>query len=228
MAFETTHHRGDFAVQIVPTGRWKENCYVVRHQPSGEQLLIDPGADEDKIIPLIESGGGTLKWILLTHAHYDHVGAVASLSEKYELPCRLHRDDKRLLLHAPMYGIRWDRKKIRPIKDFVTFEEDPHFELGGCPIELIRCPGHTKGGVSYGMGDFVFTGDTLLYKRVGRTDLPGGDEGVLRASVTHVLQHYDEHVLIFGGHGKPWTVAEARRWWEHARAAPPKFDMPTG
>lgn len=219
---------GDFVVHRVPTGRWKENCYLVRHAPSSEQLLIDPGADEELITPLVDAGGGVLKYILLTHAHYDHVGAVANLSERYDLPCHLHKADKRLLLHAPMYGIRWDKKKIRPIKNFVTYEDDPGFSLGGQAIDLVRCPGHTKGGVAYGFGAFVFTGDTLLYKRVGRTDLPGGDEDVLREAVSALLARYDEDVTILGGHGKPWTVAEARRWWENVKAAPPKFDMPTG
>ncbi|MCA9624047.1 MAG: MBL fold metallo-hydrolase, partial [Myxococcales bacterium] len=152
-----THRLGDFEVHRIPTGRWKENCYVVHHSPSGDQLAIDPGADLEAIVPVVEAGGGTLRHILLTHGHYDHVGAVADLSERYGVPCHLHRKDKRLLLHAPMYGMRWDKKKVRPIKQFVTYEEDASFELGGVLLEVVPCPGHTLGGVTYGFGAFAFT-----------------------------------------------------------------------
>lgn len=225
---DTARSFGALRVRWIATGRWRENCYLVHHAPTGEQLLIDPGGDAADVARLVEDEGEGLKHILLTHGHYDHVGACAALSKRYGVPCRLHAADRRLLLHAPMYGLRWDRKRVEPITSYVTFAEDPDVELGGQRVMTFGCPGHTKGGVAYGFGAFVFTGDTLLHEQVGRTDLPGGDEEALRGSVDRLLTDLSPEVVLFGGHGPPWTVEQAQAWWRAVDGPLPRFDMQVG
>lgn len=225
MTEATTQTFGDFVVLSVPTGRWRQNCYLVHHSPTRRQLLIDPGADAAVLEAMVLTHGTFLDHMLLTHAHYDHVGAAAAMSRRFGLSCQIHKADKRLLLHAPMYAGRFEKKKLEPVKNFVTFEQPPEFEFGGQVITALTCPGHTSGGMVYSLGEFVFTGDSLLYEKVGRTDLPGGDDAQLCRSVVRLLDYYPAEFTIFTGHGRPWRVSEARIWWKKVDGMPPKFDM---
>lgn len=92
---------GNYKVVTTPTGRWRENCYLVRHVPTGDLVLIDPGDDAHLILKAIEDEGSQLKLIILTHAHHDHVGAVKSVCEKFQMHFYLHKDDVKLLNRAP-------------------------------------------------------------------------------------------------------------------------------
>jgi hydroxyacylglutathione hydrolase len=209
---------GDYQIDTFVTGApWKENCYLVRHLPSGEQAVLDPGDDAETIISAIAEGG-PLRFVLLTHAHHDHVGAVAAICHHFNLPCDLHQADVRLLRHAPMYALRFAGKKIDPPEVVRTFEAAPAFQLGGQAMTVLHTPGHTAGSVCYCLAGAAFTGDTLLHEGVGRTDLPGADANLLKASVTCLLAQLPPETLLLAGHGRPWTAAEARAWWSSTQA----------
>jgi len=190
-------------------------------------IVIDPGDNAELIIQLIEDVGGKLTHILLTHPHHDHVGATAELSGHYKIACELHKQDVRLLMHAPMYALTFANRKIPAVSSFHAFEElcltdeEP-------AIRALHTPGHTKGSVCYIFKGFMFTGDTLLYKHVGRTDLPGGCSEYLSESVSNIMGSVTDEIVIFSGHGKPWTVGEAKNWWQEISLKPPtynKFDQ---
>src|SRR5665811_2080225 len=132
---------------LVNGGDWKENCYLVSHIPSGEQIVIDPGDDAVSIIHLVEENGGGLRHILLTHAHHDHVGAVAELYRTFNLPCELDKADVRLLYHAPMYALRFAKRFIEAPLPFLTFENQPQLAIGDQSITVFHTPGHTPGSV---------------------------------------------------------------------------------
>lgn len=208
---------------IVTSDSWRENCYLVRHSPSEELALIDPGDDPDSIFQAVLERGARLRHILLTHAHHDHVGAVAALCRRFGRTCDLHKGDMRLLRHATIYAMRFAGKQIEPPAPCRTFEGQPAFQLGDRSIEVIHTPGHTPGSVCYYLDGFVFTGDTLLYRNVGRTDLPGGDAKVLVTSVMRLVERLPVDTVIFPGHGRPWTLAEARSWWAGVAMEPPQY-----
>jgi hydroxyacylglutathione hydrolase len=215
MAVEATLSLGQHRILRIVTGEaWRENCYLVTHIPSGEMALVDPGDDADSVIHAVLGGGTRLHHILLTHAHHDHVGAVAALCRRFGLACNVHKDDARLLRQAPMYAMRFARKLIEPPAPFRVFEDQPALQLGEGSVQVIHTPGHTSGSVCYDFGGFVFTGDTLLHQRVGRTDLPGGDAKLLAASVSRLVERLPGETVMFPGHGRPWTLAEARNWWQ--------------
>jgi hydroxyacylglutathione hydrolase len=203
---------GDYNVVNIPTGRWRENCYLVRHTPSGDLLLIDPGDDADLILEAIESAGSKLRLILLTHAHHDHVGAVKTISEKFGVPFFLHKDDLKLLKRAPTYALAFEKKNIEISRNY-RFLGTEELVWAGATIEILHLPGHTPGGVCFHFAGLAFTGDTLLHEFIGRTDLPGADATALGQSVTSMLNFFSEDTILFPGHGKPWTVATATRWW---------------
>jgi hydroxyacylglutathione hydrolase len=225
LSAEIHHCIGEFDIQTIKSGApWKENCYLVRHLPTGEQAVIDPGADAETIIRAVIANGLDLAQLWLTHAHHDHIVAVAGLCRHFGISCHLHKADQRLLRHGPMYALRFAGLQIEAPTDVKLFETPCQFQLGGSRVDIIHTPGHTPGGVCYSLEGFVFTGDILTYEHVGRTDLPGGDETLIKASVNHILENLPAETVLFGGHGRPWTVHQARSWWQTAQSDPPRVD----
>jgi glyoxylase-like metal-dependent hydrolase (beta-lactamase superfamily II) len=205
---------GNYKVITIPTGRWRENCYLVRHVPTGDLMLVDPGDDSHLILKAIDDEGSQLKLIILTHAHHDHVGAVKAVCEKFQLHFYLHKDDVKLLNRAPTYALAFEKKIIEISKNYRLLGSED-LVWGGEKINLMNLPGHTQGGVCFHFGGIAFTGDTLLNEFIGRTDLPGADAAALAKSITTLLNTLPDDTLLFPGHGKPWTVATATRWWEN-------------
>jgi len=211
---------GEYHVTTLVTGgTWKQNCYLLRHVVTGELAIVDPGADELLIAQSVRDSGGLLRYILLTHAHHDHVGAVASLAREFGVAAHVHRADVRLLHHAPMYAMRFANRRIDMPAPYLVLDEQPGIRLGGRRIEVIPTPGHSSGSVCYVTGGTVFTGDTLLFEHVGRVDLPGADAQQIKASVDRLIQQLSPETIILPGHGKPWNVGEARKWWAQASVA---------
>jgi hydroxyacylglutathione hydrolase len=216
---------GEFEIQTIKSSApWKENCYLVRHISTGEQAVIDPGADDETIIRAVLANGSELSQIWLTHAHHDHIGAAAQLCQRFGVSCRLHKADQRLLRHAPMYALRFAGIHIEAPTKIELFETPCQFQLGGHQLEVIHTPGHTPGGVCYALEGFVFTGDILIYEHLGRTDLPGGDDTLIKTSVSQLLEHLPTETVLLGGHGRAWTAALAREWWKTMRSDPPRAD----
>jgi len=203
---------GNYKITTTPTGRWRENCYLVRHIPSGDLLLIDPGDDADTILQAIDREGSRLKLVLLSHAHHDHVGAVKAITRHFNINFHLHRDDVKLLKRAPMYALAFEKKDLE-VSDNYRLLGTGDLPWSGDDIQVIHLPGHTPGGVCYHFSGIAFTGDTLLNEFIGRTDLPGSDPVILNNSINTLLNSLPGEALLFPGHGQPWTVAEATRWW---------------
>ncbi len=204
---------------LVTGGQWKQNTYIVVHKSSFNSIVIDPGDNAAFIIRQIEDAGGRLAHILLTHPHHDHVGAVSELSEYYGIDCELHKLDVRLLMQVSTYALTFANKIIAPITRFQSFETFSFIEEEPV-VRALHTPGHTKGGVCYLFDGFVFTGDTLLNRYIGRTDLPGGSLTDLHRSVTALLAELTDDAVIFPGHGKPWSAGEAKKWWNEHQGNP--------
>ena len=224
MTPDRTYDVGDFRVGTVKTGRWKENASVVLHKSSSEVVLVDPGDAPERIIDMISAFGASLRLILLTHAHFDHVGGLEALCRHYGLPFHLHGGDLPLLRRAPLYAMSFERRVITVPKEHITLD-DAVLDWRGGSISYIHTPGHTDGGVCYHWDGLCFTGDTLMRRMVGRTDLPGSSGAGLAASISRLLETLALETVIFPGHGGPWTVAEARDWWAENSANPPEYAM---
>lgn len=210
---------GDNTVLCLVTGeQWNQNTYIVTHQPSLNTIIIDPGEDANRIIQYIVDKKINVIRILLTHPHHDHVGGAAVISEYFNLKCELHKMDIRLLMHAPMYALRFANKRIPPVSNIAPFEILYNDETPA--LHSLHTPGHTQGSCCYIFDGFVMTGDTLLYKHIGRTDLPGGCSKTISASIEKLLNELPENTLLFPGHGKPWNAGEARQWWRNLQEPP--------
>jgi glyoxylase-like metal-dependent hydrolase (beta-lactamase superfamily II) len=198
-------------VHRIETGRWRENCYVLVAN-NGEAVVIDPGADAAEIHSLIETTGVSVKAVLLTHGHFDHIGAVAELRRLYEIPCFLHPDDRPLVRRANLYRALFDADEPIeiPVVDSLDSERR-HVVVGSLRAEVLLTPGHTPGSVCFRIGDELFSGDTFHRGVVGRTDLPGGSPAMLARSL-ETLRRLPPEVRVHPGHGDATTIgAEVER-----------------
>jgi hydroxyacylglutathione hydrolase len=194
-------------VETITSGKWRENCYIV-HDESGVAIAVDPGEGAEEIVAAIETKRLELKAIVNTHAHYDHVGGVSLLKESFNAPFHIHAADRRLLAQANFYRSIFGGERIIPIPEIdVDLATSGTLEFGAMRIEIIASPGHTPGGVTLRIGEMLFSGDNLLGKRIGSTDLPGGDKAALRESI-RTLFRLPRAMLVYPGHGRPRSLAE--------------------
>lgn len=191
----------------VVVGELGVNCYVLYQPDRDDAIVIDPGAEE----PAIRMALGKRRpaAILLTHGHYDHIGAVSKLRES-GVPVYIHRDDAAMLTTpalslSAMFGGAPSQGEAD-----VLFEDGQMLELAGMKLRVLHTPGHTKGSSCFLAEDgTLFSGDTLFRFGYGRTDLPGGDEAALFASLRELLR-MDPSVSVQPGHGASTTIGEER------------------
>lgn len=183
------------------TGPFQENCYIVWWEGQSESVLVDPGDDPDSIKTTLSRLGLTPIAILNTHAHLDHISAVQSLKDFYEIPFYLHHEEKSVLdgyeESCRLFGIIPSPK---PEVDS-WFDHGLELTLGDFTFKVILTPGHTPGGVCFYIEGHLFSGDTLFKGSVGRTDLPGGDWSILEQSLLKLMSLISKDTIIHPGHG---------------------------
>jgi glyoxylase-like metal-dependent hydrolase (beta-lactamase superfamily II) len=221
---EATHVQeiGPFGVTTLVNGEYRQNSYVVRHRPTRSAVVIDPGSREDDIVAAVD--GAEVAAILLTHGHFDHLGAAHALGERWALPCRAHARETKLIRQAPLYALRFVRKAIRAPK--VEPFADETLDWAGGRIGIIETPGHTEGSVCYALPGMLFTGDVLLREHIGPAFYPGSNSEELARSVQNLLaRDLADDCVVFAGHGRPWTLREARAWWRTLSGPPPSYAL---
>jgi hydroxyacylglutathione hydrolase len=196
------------AVQRIVSGRWKQNGYVLAN-PEGEALIIDPGSDQDAFETALAEQALRPLAIVNTHGHFDHIGAVAALVERYGIPFWLHRADWPLLRQANFYKTLFDSAESIAIPTATGDLADTGAALaiGGFSVEWLATPGHTRGSVCLRIGACLFSGDTMLPWGSGRTDLPGACPGEMAASFRHVCG-LPVDLQIYPGHGRPFRLGD--------------------
>lgn len=206
---------GDLSVAVVVSpAPWHENCYVVRHRPSNTQLIADPGGTVEAILAETAAGGGGATAMLLTHGHFDHLGAAKPVQTALNLVCHAHADEEPIISGASRLAAAWGREKIDNPEPVEYFQGEPTLRFGEIAVRVVHTPGHTPGGVCYVFDGFALTGDTLFNQGIGRTDLPGGNGPKLMSSITRFLGDVPDDMVLFAGHGPEWTAGEAKRWWK--------------
>jgi glyoxylase-like metal-dependent hydrolase (beta-lactamase superfamily II) len=198
------------SVATLPSGKWKENCYVV-FDAAKTAIVIDPGEDAAQIMDFLRESALNVAAIANTHAHYDHVGAVAEIKAAFGAKFFLHNADFKLLAQANFYRMLFEGQRAIQIpevdQDLANAE---NLQFGAIRLQVIPTPGHTAGGVSFLIEDKLFTGDTIIGRKPGRTDLPGGNALQLAESVQKILALAPE-ILLYPGHGKPVSIGEIRQ-----------------
>ena len=188
-------------IKNVVVGPLEVNCYIIGCEESMEAAIIDPGGDADEIIRVIQNEGLKPEFIINTHAHFDHVGAVRAIQEHFNIDFLLHKDDLFLIEHLDEQVMQFglDRVAKPEVNKFV--KNGDTVSLGKMTIKTIHTPGHTPGGVCYYVDNNVFVGDTLFAGSIGRTDFPGSSYEQLIQSIKENLFPLGDSVTVYTGHG---------------------------
>jgi hydroxyacylglutathione hydrolase len=199
------------AVDKYELGPIGTNCYIVRaERGAAEAVVIDPGGDAARLRLELVGMGTTCTAILITHGHWDHLGAVADLAEGTEAPVYM-AEDERLLLEDVNNFVPANIR-LRAYSPDILLKGDESLELAGMPLETLRVPGHSPGHLAYYTDGALFSGDVVFAGSVGRTDLPGADWDTLVESIRMLADRYPPDTVVYPGHGPKTTLgAEVAR-----------------
>lgn len=186
-------------VICVPTGALEENAYIVYEEGTGRAVLVDPGDNAPDILGILREHDLTPVLILLTHGHFDHIGAISAIQATYDTPVAMHENDHRML------------EGNVPWKDAVRFVNGSDVLQGyDLDIQVLYTPGHSAGSVCYLINGELFSGDTLFRGTIGRTDFPDSSPQAMKRSLD-ILKQLPETTPVYPGHGDPTTIGQERR-----------------
>ncbi len=204
-------------LEIREVAPFHKNGFVVGCEATRQAVLIDPGDEVQSLLDIIKTQKLSVQYILLTHAHVDHVTGVGRAKNTLGAPVYLHREDKFLYDAAPeqasLFGLHVD--ELPPVDRFYDLEQPLSF--GNYDVKVHHTPGHCPGGVCLQIGPSgkpgrdLFVGDTLFAGSIGRTDLPGGDYETLMRSIKHVLFAFGDDAQVYPGHGSKTTIGQERK-----------------
>jgi glyoxylase-like metal-dependent hydrolase (beta-lactamase superfamily II) len=196
--------------KCIVVGPLDNNCFIIADEITKEALLIDPGDEPDRILGLIAENNLKVKYIVCTHAHFDHVGAIPELKNETGAKIVVHRDELNIYKHTKEQAALMWGYELDPLPDPDMFiSEGDILEIGNIKFEIIHTPGHSPGGICLFGEGIVITGDTLFAGSVGRTDLFGGDLEKLKKSFKKLLTLPD-NTKVFPGHGPQSTIGKER------------------
>ena len=203
---------GQLLLETLTVGPLQENCYLLGAAGSEGVVLVDPGDEAKLLLDRLEASGRRLEAILLTHAHFDHVGALADLLDSVEVPVHLHPSDRPLLEYASLAAAQWGLSVRQPNVTTVDLEHGQRLEVAGLALECLHTPGHAPGHIAFHAPaeKLVVAGDALFRGSIGRTDLPFGDHQQLLASIRRELLVLPPETLVLPGHGESTTIGVER------------------
>ncbi len=198
-------------LKTLVVGSISTNCYLVGCPETHEGAVIDPGAEEERILAAVRAAGLTIRFIINTHGHIDHIGANGAVKDATGAAILIHKDDAACLAEpernlSTLMGARVSS----PAADRLLQEGDTISIGRTINLKVIHTPGHTPGGICLKGEDLVFTGDTLFAGSIGRTDFPGGSFSQLINAVKEKLFTLDDGLKIYPGHGPASTIGAER------------------
>jgi len=188
------------------------NCYLVSCDQTRKAVLIDPGAGSQMILEWLNKHDLDIQYILLTHGHYDHIGAVEELRRKLGLQVAIHKDDADMLLNPAKNLSHFLGKNVALSPAEILLEDNQQLKLGKIILKVLHTPGHTPGSICLLTGEGLISGDTLFNGSVGRTDFPGGNMQVLIDSISRKLLQLDDNTPVYPGHESKTTIGRERKY----------------
>ena len=197
-----------------PNGIFGATTYLIWDKGTLEAAMIDCTSSIDEIEKLINKEKINLKYILITHGHFDHVYCLNQMKEKFKNTLVLmNKDDLSLLNQLPNKCSMAEVEEVKiPCIDGLLDEESKNLKLGNHEIKIIKTAGHTQGGVCYLIDNILFSGDTLFKDSVGRCDLYGGDFNKIEKSIKEKLFTLDENITVYPGHGDKTSIGYEKKY----------------
>ena len=191
-------------------GPFAENCYLVVDEDARRAVLVDPGDEASRIARMVRDSGADLEAIWLTHAHIDHIGAVAAVKREWDVPVYLHPADAPLYAagatQAAFYGLDFEQ----PAPPERSLADGDNVRVGSLQFEVLHVPGHSPGLVVFHGNGVVLAGDLLFAGSIGRTDLPLSNPVDMEASLARAMRELPDDMLVHPGHGPPTSIGRER------------------
>jgi len=198
-------------LEILTVGALETNCYILGDEKTKQAVVIDPGGDFEIIEDHLKKLKLKVQYIILTHGHVDHIGALGELKKATQAEILIHSKDSAMLYDPNQNIAFFSGDKIIATKADRLLEDRDIIKCGGIKLEVLHTPGHTPGGISLLTDKMIFTGDTLFCGSIGRTDFPSSSFQKLIKSIKDKLLSKDDDFIIYPGHGPPSTIGEERR-----------------
>ena len=199
------------SVEQIVVGPLDSNCYIVWDEYVKKGVIIDPGDDADEILRRIKELGIEISYILATHGHFDHVGAVAPLKRVLNAEFLAHKGDFFFLEDGENAARRWGFTIEQPPKPDRFIDDGDTVYVGDSKLEVMHTPGHSPGGISFLYDRMVFGGDTLFQRSIGRTDFRLGSFDDLQKSIRTRLYTLPDDTVVFTGHGPATTIGDEKK-----------------
>jgi hydroxyacylglutathione hydrolase len=194
----------------LPNGQFVQNCYLIADSRTREAVMVDPGEEPSMFLAELDTRGWTLRGIWLTHAHVDHVLGVPMVRRRTGVPVHLHPLDRPLYDALPQQGAWFGMRLDHLPPPDVELVAGGSVRVGDYDFEVRATPGHSPGSVSFVGHGMVFGGDVLFNGSVGRTDLPGGDQATLMATLQRHFLSLPDSTIVHSGHGPDTTIGVER------------------
>ena len=186
-------------IKPIIAGIYEEVAYIVMDEDTKDAFIVDPGGNGELIEAEVKALDADIKYILLTHGHFDHVGAVEYIADKFNVPFYISKEDEEWISKDNyVFG------NLRKADGYLS--EGDSLKIGNKDVKVISTPGHTPGGLCFLVGKDLFTGDTLFRGSVGRTDFPGGNSADLISSIKEKLVPLEDDIRVYPGHGDSSTI----------------------
>ena len=199
-------------IQTIVVSAFEQNSRILTCEQTGKSVLIDPGDEAEKLLQIIENSDLKIEYILATHGHIDHIGAVAKIQKALQIPFYINNGDKGFIDALPEQA-----KRLNFLNDSIPrvdgdIEDNSILRFGSCQLRAIHTPGHSPGSISFLAEDDLFVGDVLFSGSVGRTDLPGGSFAILEKSIRERLYVLPPETKVHTGHGPSTTIKREQQF----------------
>jgi len=188
------------------------NCYILGDKTSKEGAVVDPGDDAGQILHAVKKSGFVIKYIIITHGHFDHIGAMAELKKQLNADFLMHKSDLPFVQRSKSSALNWGIT-IEQVPDPDRYVEDGDIlKLGSLELKILHTPGHSPGGLCIYIEkeNILLSGDTLFRFSVGRTDFDGGSMKELVKSIKQKLFTLPDSTIVYSGHGEPTTIGDEK------------------
>ena len=200
-------------IKVLPVGPIMTNCYILTDEKAGVIAVVDPGGKSETLLDYLDNSDMELKYVILTHGHYDHIGYANQLAKRYNAQIVCGRLTNEFLCDNELNHSAYhpDIPDIEPFKGDILLSDGDTFKLGDTEIKYISTPGHTKDSGCYIFDNMIIAGDTLFRESYGRTDLPTGNDYEMISSLKR-LKNLDGEYNIMSGHGMASTLNHERMY----------------
>ncbi len=199
-------------VASVTVSDYMTNCYLAGCEETKEAMIVDPGGNFESIQKMIEHSGYKIKYIVCTHGHHDHILATKQIKDYTQAKVYIHEKERKCLQNSLFNGAVVFGVKHESCKEDGTLSDGDELEVGNLRFSVIHTPGHTKGGICLYTPGHLFSGDTLFYGTIGRTDFPGGNYKEIVHSIQEKLYQLPEETIVYPGHGNKTTIGHEKMY----------------